>query len=183
MLSENEKIILLRAARSTIEDAIRGKVSFLPKDIPLSLREPCGAFVTLRKEGKLRGCIGYAETIKPLIETVKDVAEKAAFEDYRFSLLTEDEIPKIEIEISILSPLKQIKSIDEIEVGKHGLLMEQGSYRGLLLPQVAKEYGWDRTTFLNQTARKAGLLPEEWKNPQTKIFIFTADIIKEDIKL
>jgi len=182
MFSENEKIILLKAARSAIEDAIIGKTSLLIKDVPQSLREPCGAFVTLHKEGELRGCIGYVEGIKPLIETVKDVAEKAALEDYRFSPVTEDELPKIEIEISILSPLKQIKSIDEIEVGKHGLIIEQGGYRGLLLPQVAAEYGWDRTTFLNQTARKAGLSPEEWKNPKTKIFIFTAEIIKEGLK-
>jgi AmmeMemoRadiSam system protein A len=179
MLSESEKEFLLQNARRSIEAAVRRKGAALPEKLPQPLMELCGAFVTLHKGGELRGCIGYIEGLKPLIETIWDAAEKAALEDYRFMPVTVEELPDIEIEISVLSPLKHVKDINEIEIGKHGLVVEVGYNRGLLLPQVATEYSWDRETFLNQTARKAGLLSDGWKNPEAKIFIFTAEIFSE----
>ena len=179
MVSESEKEFLLQNARRSIEAAVRRKGAALPEKIPQPLMELYGAFVTIHKGGELRGCIGYIEGLKPLIETIWDGAEKAALEDYRFMPVTAEELPDIEIEISVLSPLKQVKDINEIEVGKHGLVIEVGYNRGLLLPQVATEYGWDRETFLNQTARKTGLPSDGWKNPEAKIFIFTAEIFNE----
>lgn len=179
MLSSDHKKTLLKTARKSIKAAVEGKIFDSPRDVSSELKEPCGAFVTLHKFGELRGCIGYIEGVLPLIETVKDVAEKAALEDYRFTPVTKDELSNIDIEISVLSPLKLIKNINEIEVGKHGIVMEYRHNRGLLLPQVATEYGWDRETFLNQTARKAGLSVDQWKDPETKIFIFSAEIFGE----
>ena len=180
MLTKEERQYLIQVARQAIESAITKKP--LPEftDCPERLREHSGAFVTIHERGELRGCIGYTQAIKPLIETVTEVAGKAALEDPRFTPLTQDELPNIDIEISVLSPMKKIKEIGEIEVGKHGLMLEKGIYRGLLLPQVATEYGWDRETFLNQTSRKAGLPANAWKDPATTIFTFTADIFPQE---
>jgi len=107
---------------------------------------------------------------------VREMAPAAAFQDPRFKPLQADELPGLEIEISVLSPLRLIKSTDEIEVGKHGLYIVRGMNRGLLLPQVATEYHWDRLTFLEQTCQKAGLPPDAWKDPRTQIYVFRADI-------
>jgi AmmeMemoRadiSam system protein A len=180
MLSKTDKKSLLQIARKAIEAAVRGLK--LPKTdtCSKSLMELCGAFVTLHKDDELRGCIGYIEGVKPLVHTVQEVAIKSALEDPRFMPVTEEELSQLEIEISVISPMKQIKSIEEIEVGKHGLLIEQRGYRGLLLPQVATEYGWDKETFLNQTARKAGLPTNAWKDSHTIISIFSAEIFNEN---
>ncbi|MDI6765279.1 MAG: AmmeMemoRadiSam system protein A [Bacteroidota bacterium] len=180
MLSTNDKKILLETARKSIEAAIEGNKFESPRSVSSALKESCGAFVTLHKYGELRGCIGYIEGVLPLIETVKDVAAKAATEDYRFNPVTQDEMPEIDIEISVLTPLRLIKDINEIEVGKHGIVMQREHNRGLLLPQVATEYGWDRETFLNQTAHKAGLSADAWKKPDTNIYIFSAEIFGEE---
>ena len=180
MLTESEKEFLLHIARMSIAAAVQRKGASIPDTIPAALMENCGAFVTLHKGGELRGCIGYIEGFKPLVETVWDAAEKAALEDYRFMPITTNELTDIKIEISALSQPKLITNIDEIEVGKHGLIIEYQHSRGLLLPQVATEYKWDRETFLNQTAHKAGLPSDRWKDPQTKIYIFTAEIFSED---
>jgi AmmeMemoRadiSam system protein A len=153
-----------------------------PPDIPghsETLDLPCGAFVTLTEKGDLRGCIGYIEAALPLIETVRDVAPRSALEDPRFASVEPGEIGNLEIEISALSPLQLITDVNEIVVGKHGILMQQGYSKGLLLPQVATEYRWDLDTFLRQTARKAGLPPDAWKDPRTKIFIFSAEVFHE----
>ena len=179
MLTKKEKQILLSVARISIEDAVNGTNSNLPEQVTPALGEKCGAFVTLHRRGELRGCIGYIEGFMPLIETVAEVASKAALEDPRFPHVATDELNEIEIEISALSPLKLIKDASEVEVGKHGIVIQNGPYRGLLLPQVATEYNWDRETFLSQTCRKAGLSQEKWKDPQTKIHIFSADIFSE----
>lgn len=184
MLTSDDKNILLETARTSIETAIRLRCKDedfqLPSKVSSALKESCGAFVTLHKFGELRGCIGYIEGVLPLIETIKDVAAKAATEDYRFNPVTQDELPEITIEISVLTPLKLIKDINEIEVGKHGIIMQREHNRGLLLPQVATEYGWDRETFLNQTARKAGMSADAWKKPDTNIYIFSAEIFSEE---
>ncbi len=179
MLSESQKRILLDTARGAIRAAVRGMSGFQHQVTDTLLLSPGAAFVTLRIEGELRGCIGYIEPIRPLIETIEEVAVKAATEDFRFTPVEESELPHISIEISVLSRLEQVTDIQEIEVGKHGLLIEANNSRGLLLPQVASEQGWDRETFLNQTARKAGLPSAMWRNPQAKIFKFSAEIFND----
>jgi AmmeMemoRadiSam system protein A len=178
-LSVSDKKELLRIARTSIEQAMKG--------VPISTRETStgilselrGAFVTLRLQNELRGCIGYVEPRLPLQETVREVAEKAAFEDPRFPPLSEDELKEVEIEISVLSPLRKISSVDEIEIGKHGLILDAGYTRGLLLPQVATEYGWGREEFLSHTARKAGLPSDAWKHRGIEFLVFTSDVFSE----
>ncbi|MBA7615598.1 hypothetical protein ES703_22881 [subsurface metagenome] len=166
-LTDSEKQILLQTARETI----RARLNRVTPDYPqptAGLKEKCGAFVTLNKLGRLRGCIGYVEALKPLIETVKEVAESSAFGDPRFPPVQLDELPGLEIEISVLSPLKRIRSIEKIQVGLHGIMIKKGYYSGLLLPQVATEYGWDRETFLIHTCQKAGLPGDCWREIITK---------------
>lgn len=179
MLTEAEQGILQRLAREAIECELQGKEMPPCEEIPSTLTEPCGAFVSLHTRGRLRGCIGYIEAVKPLIETVQEVAVKAAFEDPRFPPLTADELNQVQIEISVLSPLEEVSDVSTIEVGKHGLLLELGGRRGLLLPQVALEYRWDRKTLLENTAQKAGLPPEAWQHPAVRIYKFSAEVFGE----
>ncbi len=191
MLTPPEGGALINLARRTIERALRRRYPEAvlkgrgaggpehPAPGMAVLNEPRGAFVTLHALGDLRGCIGYVESALPLARVVEEVAEKAAFEDPRFPPLTPEEYPAVDVEISVLSPLRRIGSPGEVVVGSHGLLLEHGWHRGLLLPQVATEYGWDRTVFLENVARKAGLPATAWKDPSARIFIFTADIIRE----
>jgi AmmeMemoRadiSam system protein A len=141
-----------------------------------TLKQNCGAFVTLKTHGSLRGCIGLVVGMKPLYKTITEMARAAAFDDPRFTPLTEKETDKLEIEISVLSPLEKIDDPDKIEVGKHGIMIRHGYYSGLLLPQVATEYRWDRKTFLRHTCLKAGLPESAWRDPATEIQIFTAEI-------
>ena len=179
MLSLSEKKLLLSTARSAIEAATQDKPLPTLKNIPPSLEVPSGAFVTLKEHDELRGCIGYIESETPLINTVQEVAVKSALTDPRFNPVVETEVSSLEIEISVMSPIEEIKDVKIIEVGKHGLIIQKGMRRGLLLPQVPVEYGWDRETFLNQTARKAGLPTNAWQRPDTKLFIFTAEVFSE----
>lgn len=179
MLSESEKHFLLDVARTSIEAAVKRIPSPKSGACPEAVLRPSGAFVTLHRENELRGCIGYLDAAKPMVETVREVAPRAALEDPRFEPVSPEELQELEVEISVISPMKRIRDITEIEVGKHGLLVECGMYRGLLLPQVATEYGWGREQFLNQTARKAGLPPSEWKSPEAKISVFTAEVFSE----
>jgi AmmeMemoRadiSam system protein A len=180
MLTESEKKFLLRVARTAIEDAVTGTSSAEAERIPPACLRHSGAFVTIHKAGELRGCIGYIEPVKPMVETVREVAEKAALEDYRFQQVAAEEVSQLEIEISVMSPLESMNDPSEIQVGVHGLVIELGPARGLLLPQVATEHGWDRETFLSQTSRKAGLPMNAWKHPDAKIFIFSAEIFNEE---
>jgi AmmeMemoRadiSam system protein A len=175
-LSEPDKTKLHEIARQSIAAGLAGKSPQPLKDLSGVFQEPRGAFVTLHLYGSLRGCIGLIEAVKPLAETIQEMAYAAAFGDPRFPPLAAQEFQNIALEISVLSPLKQIKNIDEIQVGLHGLYIRKGSHRGLLLPQVATEYKWDRETFLQQTCHKAGLPATAWKDPQAEIFLFSADI-------
>lgn len=178
-LSREEKIQLLKIARDAIESHARGgKLPPLPELTP-ALREPRGAFVTLHKLGQLRGCIGNFFAEGPLAEMVQGMALAAAWEDPRFSPLEPGELPHIDLEISALSPLREIRDVREIEVGKHGIYITSGYHRGVLLPQVATEYGWDRETFLNHTCMKAGLRPDAWRRGDLKIEIFSAEVFGE----
>ncbi|MGC8719766.1 MAG: AmmeMemoRadiSam system protein B [Thermodesulforhabdaceae bacterium] len=175
-LSDEEKRILKELAYATIKAKLEGKPLPSIPNPKGKLLERRGAFVTIHKNNQLRGCIGYVEGHRPLWETVRDMAIHAAFHDPRFPALSPQEFPFIDIEISVLTPLERLKDISDIEIGKHGLVVRKGFYSGLLLPQVAAEYGWDRETFLEWTCRKAGLPPDAWKSNDVEIYIFSADV-------
>lgn len=178
-LSKDEKRLLLDLARRTIVQYLTdGKKVPLPEAKGMLL-EQCGAFVTLHKKGELRGCIGNMVGRGPLIETIREMAIAAATQDPRFHKVSPKELAEIDIEISVLSPMRRIKDVSEIKVGTHGILMRRGMYQGVLLPQVATEYGWDRDTFLEHTCYKSGLPADAWKDPKTVIEIFSADVFGE----
>lgn len=176
-LSEEEKQSLLRLARMTLEKKLLGKTDLAPEIIDSTvLKEKRGAFVSLHRRGMLRGCIGCLEGRKPLLSTIEEMARAAAFNDPRFPPLSAEELKDLDIEISVLTPLKEINDIKEIEIGVHGLFIERQHCCGLLLPQVATEWGWDRIKFLEETCRKACLPSNSWKEKGTKIYIFSADV-------
>ena len=160
----------LREGRAMPPDRMEQTITLTP-----TLREHRGAFVTLKIAGGLRGCIGYPQPLVPLYRAVGENACNAAFEDPRFPSLTREEFDRLEIEISVLSPLTPVEDPSRIRVGTHGLVVRQGFASGLLLPQVAVEYEWDEETFLAQTCRKAGLVPNAWRDPETQIFSFTVE--------
>jgi AmmeMemoRadiSam system protein A len=138
------------------------------------LSELRGAFTTVYSNGQLRGCVGYPIAVLPLDRTIVETAQSAAFDDPRFVPVTLNEAPGLQISISVLSPVEPIRA-DDVVVGRHGLIVSQAGHRGLLLPQVPVEHGWDRITFLEQTCRKAGLTPDAWKGGAT-IEAFTAEV-------
>jgi len=176
-LSEAEQAALLRLAREALQEAVlRGRLSEIPEPAG-ALREPCGAFVTVHKGTHLRGCIGYVEPHKPLYATVRECAVAAGLRDPRFEPVTERELPALRLEISVLSPLEDMAA-EQIEVGQHGLLVSFGGQRGLLLPQVAVEWKWDRERFLAETCMKAGLTPDMWRHG-ARIQAFTAQVFEE----
>lgn len=179
-LDKGERRFLLELARNTIKTELAGIQAEIPAVSGQNLKRHLGVFVTLHKHGNLRGCIGTFVSDKPLYEQVMDMAISSAFHDPRFRPLTSQEFKEIGIEISVLSPLMPISSINEIEPGTHGIYIINGPYRGVLLPQVATEYGWDRLTFLDQTCIKAGLSPGCWKDPATTIYIFSAEIFNDE---
>ncbi|RUM87685.1 MAG: AMMECR1 domain-containing protein [Thermodesulfatator sp.] len=179
-LSPEERAYLLQLARETLERAFGWRKDYsLPYPPPWeALREPRGAFVTLKKGGKLRGCIGSFEATSPLYRVVEEMAQAAAFNDPRFPPLAPEELERVEIEISVLSPLRPGRP-EEVEVGRHGVYLVQGVFRGVLLPQVAVEQGWDRETFLDHVCLKAGLPPRCWQDPRTEVYLFTAEVFEE----
>jgi AmmeMemoRadiSam system protein A len=174
-LGSRERALLLEIARTALRNAVERHHP------PLSLpafdnlsEEPAGAFVTLRQAGELRGCVGQIEAAEPLASVVAHAAESAGLHDPRFPPVAAGEIPSLEIEISVLSPLQPIRP-EEIKVGKHGLVVSQGKSRGVLLPQVAIEHRLNAERFLEETCRKGGLGPNAWKSPETRIQGFTAE--------
>lgn len=183
-LSPEEGKFLVRLARESIRSSLQGKRMELP---PVSghLREKRGVFVTLTEEGELRGCIGFPYPLFPLAEAVARAAVSAAFEDPRFTSLRPEEFSKILIEVSVLGPPEIIKVKNPrdypkaVMVGKHGLIVEALGTSGLLLPQVAVEWGWDAEEFLSQTCMKAGLPPDMWLTREVRISRFTAQIFSE----
>jgi hypothetical protein len=179
-LDEASRKELLRIARRAIEGVVReGKAPVPSTDNP-ALMNLQGAFVTIKIKGRLRGCIGNfgIRDARPLFRTVSEMAVAAAVQDPRFPPLAKRELPQIEIEISALTPLRPEDDPEKIEVGRHGIYITKGHRSGVLLPQVATEYGWDRVTFLEQTCRKAGLGPDEWKEGAA-ISTFEAEIFSE----
>jgi AmmeMemoRadiSam system protein A len=173
---------LLAIARDSVAAAIVGKTSSnIVGPVPSSeLLEPHGAFVTLRINSELRGCIGYMESSLPLAEVVAEVARKAALEDPRFDPLTLQELEQVTVEVSIISQPVRIHGKDEICIGKHGLILDLGYSKGVLLPQVATEYGWDAEQFLEGVCMKAGVQKLAWQNLDARISVFTAEVISEE---
>jgi AmmeMemoRadiSam system protein A len=179
-LSEPEKSELLALARKSVEYVVQEKYAYEPPaNASATLNQERGAFTTLKESGELRGCIGYTSATKPLYLTVRDTATLAAMRDPRFSPVSASELPKLEYEISVLSPLRRVTDVQQIKVGQHGLLMKNGDSEGLLLPQVPVEQKWDRQTFLEQTCAKAGMRTSCWMDEDTDIFSFTAVVFGE----
>ena len=180
-LSPEEKKEVLKMARETIEKRVRGEPLPEYESKSETLKEKRGVFVTIKKGGRLRGCIGYIQPVKPLNEAIPDMAVAASTGDPRFPAVAEEELSELEVEISVLSPLKKIENPEEIEVGRDGIYIVKGPYSGLLLPQVATEYGWDRMTFLQETCHKAGLPSDAWE-ADAEIYTFSAQIFSESEK-
>jgi AmmeMemoRadiSam system protein A len=171
--SAEERTLLLRLAHDSISSAFeRTEISFDPPTPHLA--ELRGVFTSLYLNGELRGCVGYVLPATSVYRAVAETARAAAFDDNRFSPVTPDEAPHLEIELSILSPPQPIAA-GAVEIGRHGLLVSQHGRRGLLLPQVPVEHNWDRATFLEQTCRKAGLPLDAWQKGAT-LQVFTAEI-------
>lgn len=177
MLDQDDQQVLLRLARQALVARVHGQ-SPPPPERGGVFDQPRGAFVTLHRRGELRGCLGRVDVAAPLSETIADLAAIVSDTDPRFEEVSPQELADIEIEISVLTPEQEVVSIEEIEVGRHGLIVEQGYRRGLLLPQVATEHGWNRTTFLEHACRKALLPPDAWRNG-ARIFIFEAQVFAE----
>jgi AmmeMemoRadiSam system protein A len=174
---EDRRILLSRARQAILETICRSRFPDLPS-VSGRLAQPGGAFVTLRCAGKLRGCIGRAEAAQELAETVLQCAITAASQDPRFKPLCPEELAPLEIEISVLSEPHPVRP-EEIELGIHGIIVVCGANRGLLLPQVAIERNWSATQFLEAVCRKARLRPDAWRDPETKLFAFTAEVFSD----
>ena len=174
-VSDGDKKALCAIARRSIENCFR-------KAPPMEYSGPAyklGAFVTLYKNAQLRGCIGRMVSDLPIAETVSQMARAAAFEDPRFEELGEEELDSISIEISLLGPMQRITNPEDLIVGRHGVYISYWGRSGVLLPQVAVEYGWDRYVFLEQVCRKAGLEPETWKDRKAELYIFEGLVFGE----
>jgi len=178
-LGPAEQKVVLGLARRTVEEYVRsGEVPNLPEATG-RLAERRGVFVTLHRDGALRGCIGYVEAVKPLLEAVRDMAVSAATEDPRFPSVGPAELEAVDIEVTVLSPLRRISDPESVEVGRHGLVIRRGGRSGLLLPQVPVEQGWDRREFLEHTCLKAGLPRDAWQDPGTELHVFTGQVLGE----
>lgn len=180
MLNKEQRKKLLEMARHSIETYLKtGKKLEVSETDPTLLKE-MGAFVTLRKHGQLRGCIGNLTGDKPLYLMVRDMAVESAVADPRFSPVELEDLKDIEIEISALSPMQKIDNSDKIQLGVHGVLVRKGFYSGVFLPQVATETGWTKEEFLsNLCSHKAGLSADAWKDKSTELYIFSAEIFSE----
>jgi uncharacterized protein len=175
--SEADRQRLLQIARGAITAHVNG-VTVVDASASAGLQRPGGAFVSIHLHGELRGCIGHLEADRSLLRVVRECAVAACSADPRFPPVSAVELAGLEIEVSLLGPLEPVASPDEIEVGRHGLLVERDWQRGLLLPQVATEWRWDRETFLAQTCHKAGLPRDAWKQGAT-MWRFEAEVFGE----
>ena len=174
--SPDERTLLLRLAHDSIAAALDQRELSLAAP-SAHLAEPRGAFTTLYYREGLRGCVGFVLAVTPLYRTIAESDRGAAFEDSRLSPVTRDEAPELQVSLSVLSPPQPIKA-NQIEIGRHGLLVSLGQYRGLLLPQVPVEHGWDRIQFLEQTCRKAGLPLDAWQTG-AKLEAFMAEVFSD----
>jgi MEMO1 family protein len=179
-LNPAQKKELLKIARQSIETFVKTGKAPAVSTQDARLNEIQGAFVTIHKHGALRGCIGNIIGQEPLYETVRDMAVAAASQDPRFSPLTAAELNGIDLEISVLSQPRRVKDASEIQLGRDGVIVSEGGHQGVFLPQVADETGWSKEEFLSQLcSQKAGLPPDAWKNPDTALYVFTADVFAE----
>jgi AmmeMemoRadiSam system protein A len=178
-LEREQKLILLRLARQAIERWVGQGARTIEATGDPALLELAGAFVTLHREGELRGCIGRIRADLPLERVIQEVAISAATGDPRFAPVKHAEISEIDLEISVISPFEEVQDITEIEIGRHGLMVSETYVSGLLLPQVASEYGWDARTFLEHTCLKAGLPKDHWEKAKPKIEKFSAEVFSE----
>ncbi len=179
LLGKADSLKLLGIARRAIDACLGSRTCPVESVEEASLNRITGCFVTIHQDNQLRGCIGNFVSEQPLHLEVAQMAVAAATGDPRFYSMNEKDIGNYNLDISILSPLEKIADIAQIEVGTHGIYLEKDYCRGVLLPQVATEYGWDRQTFLEQTCIKAGLDTQAWQSPQTDIFIFSAQVISD----
>jgi hypothetical protein len=180
MLSEDHGRLLLTIARKNILTYLQTQRMLSVDDVPSAFLEKRGVFVTLKREGTLRGCIGYPEPIYPLLDALLDSSVSAALRDSRFPPVTAQEMEDITVEVTVLTPPSQIDPDPSmITVGKDGLCVERGISKGILLPQVATEWEWDAETFLCQACMKAGLPPDCWLDEKTKVFTFQGQIFSE----
>ncbi len=177
LLSARALEALLALARATVVAAVRGERLPAPPEGP-ELREPRAVFVSLHREGALRGCLGHLEADLPVAEAVRRMAVAATRDDPRFPPLAPDELDGLEVEVSVLSPARPVRP-EEVEPGRDGLIVERGPRFGVLLPQVATEQRWDRVTFLRGVCRKAGLPAESWREPGTVLRAFQAQVVPE----
>ena len=183
-MEEKEREALLQIARDSIESAIKGNKAEKIHIKSALLEEKRGAFVTIKTDGKLRGCIGRLASDTPLYKIVSEMAASAATEDSRFksNRIKSSDLEHLEIEISVLSPLQKIDNPLDLEPGKHGIYIKKGFQNGCFLPQVATETGWTKEEFLTQCcSSKAGLSPNAWKEKDTDVYVFTAEIIRKNI--
>ncbi len=179
VLTHDERHELLTIAHDAIVGALTGTHHQQIRSTGDNLQQQSGAFVTIRSQGELRGCIGYIESERPLAETIAEVAVKAATEDPRFPPMTFAEFASASIEISILSPLKRVAGPDDIIVGTHGVVVVLGMRRGLLLPQVAIEHRFDSEAFLSAAMRKGGIPSSMSRLPEVEIYVFEAEVVQE----
>ncbi len=177
MLTAQDQQRLLRHARRAIAARLEGR-TLEPLPSPGALDEPAAAFVTIRLDGRLRGCIGSVEDDESLHEVVARCAGDAATRDPRFPPLPHADLPDVRLEISVLTPFRRVADPADTEVGRHGVMVEQGPHRALLLPQVAPEWGWDRDAFLSQTCIKAGLPADAWRTGAA-VHTFEAQVFEE----
>lgn len=180
-LSDDHRKTLLRIARQSIAAVLGGRApEWKAHDFDEVLRRPAGAFVTLKThEGDLRGCIGSIQAVEPLYKAVASSAISAAFRDPRFPPLRAGELEHLELEISVMGPIEVVTNIEDIVIDRDGLIISRGRNAGLLLPQVATEYGWDRQTLLQQTCMKAGLPRDAWRADDCRIQKFSAVVFGE----
>ncbi len=179
MLNPSQQKELLKLARESIKQHLAEQNLPTHLQTDQALQAPAGAFVSLHQDGELRGCIGTFNADRPLAEVVQEMALAAATGDPRFPSMEAGSLDAVDIEISVLSPRRRIEDPKQVVVGTHGIFITRDFYSGVLLPQVATEYGWGREEFLAQTCLKAGLPPEAWKDPKTGIEVFSAQVFGE----
>jgi AmmeMemoRadiSam system protein A len=184
-MNDTQRKTLLKAARDTIELVITGRAIPKPKSEDPELNAHCGCFVTLKNNGRLRGCLGQFTSNIPLIELVVEMAQASATGDPRFfdDPVTLHELKSLDIEISVLSPLQRTSDPLSLKLGVHGIYIKRGCTSGCFLPQVAEETGWSKEDFLSYCcSHKAGLAPDAWKDPRTEVYLFTAEVFGADFK-
>ncbi|HTS00260.1 MAG TPA: AmmeMemoRadiSam system protein A [Bacteroidota bacterium] len=179
-MTDDERRRLLAIARESLASLLERRPVHDTGPLEGRLAEPGGAFVTLRSGGRLRGCIGYIDSPRPLANVVAELARKSARDDPRFAPLSPDELGHVSLEVSVISPLRPFAGPFGLRPGTDGLLLELRGRRGLLLPQVATEQGWDAGGLLDGVCRKAGLPPGAWEDPEARLFTFTAEICDEE---